>query len=82
MTTEELYELVTWRDSHEATFECFLPALAKTVKAEIFTSTSPEISARSIEIINDFIRLTDRHLVPIKNFLWDDSGLYAGVFEG
>lgn len=72
MTREELYRLVTWRDANEVDFECFLPAFAKTVKAEIFTSTPQEISDRSIQIVNDFIGLTHEHLALIKNLLWED----------
>jgi hypothetical protein len=72
MTKDELARSVVWRDTYEARFECFVPALGQTVKVSFFAHAAETISDRSVQIVNDFIALTDQHIAVVKAYLWQD----------
>lgn len=69
---EEILKFTTWINNEEAVLECFSPLIEKNVKIKIYTNEKHKISNRSIDIVNQFIRLSPPELCTIKKFLWED----------
>jgi hypothetical protein len=85
MTKDDIDRAVVWRDTYQARVQVFSPAFNQMVEVSFHTEVAETVSGRSIQIVNDFIALTEQDLSKIKNFLWQDcqaccESLSWGVF--